>query len=163
MEKQLEKPTVDFSTIENCFKHIEYLEQVKKCETCLSGNTFEIIFRRDDSALLNKISYEGLNKLRSIQEVLTTYYAAENRKTGQTTRLVNEYIDRLFSGDKVIAKDHHDGSNRYIIGIIIKRLINEHNFTKCPNDHYQSNFEEGYYILKINYGTSEMKLSKIYY
>jgi len=60
----------------------------------------------------------------------------ELRATGKTTRLVDEYIQKLYSclNDYIEIKDHFNSfhSNKYLQDLIIKRLISEH-----PRDKYE--------------------------
>lgn len=58
------------------------------------------------------------------------------RRSGQTTRLVDKYIQDLFNGEEVYPRDNYTRSNSYsdiekqlvkrIMGIIANRLYSEH-------------------------------------
>ena len=50
------------------------------------------------------------------------------RRSGNTTRLVDWYIQRIFEGKEIKVIDHHDdyGNNLSLYNRIIKRLISEH-------------------------------------
>jgi len=52
-----------------------------------------------------------------------------NRRTGQTTRIVDDYIQELFTKGSITVVDNEDTYelNRRVTSIIKKRLIVEHN------------------------------------
>lgn len=152
MEKQLEKPTVDFSTIENCFKHIEYIEQLENTEIVVARNRCKLNYRVKNQKRLGVIEYFKDNKLDAIRYALISYYYAKDRKTGRTTRLVNDYIEKLLSGEKIAPRDHWDceTSHKAIIAKIQDRLHAEHSFV--GNETEES-------VLNINWHSKEMYLT----
>lgn len=50
------------------------------------------------------------------------------RRTGRTTRLVDQYIQDLFNnpGKWIVMQDHHDNGNKHLFRIINRRLAIEH-------------------------------------
>lgn len=71
-------------------------------------------------------------ELKRIVSTLPLYYIDESaRRTGRTTRQVNEAIDSLFEGCRVIVRDHAENGNMHLankdlLKKIIRRLEVEH-------------------------------------
>ncbi len=65
------------------------------------------------------------------------------RRTGQTTRLIDEAIQEIFKGETWEARDHHmfgtnRQSNEYLFNGVIKRLTSEHNLVGVnPYDRFE--------------------------
>lgn len=79
----------------------------------------------NDNGIINRIRREG-----NVQEYENPF-SQFARRTGQTTRLVDAYIQSLFKGETVLVVDHHDfgrnyESNKYLYNKIVNRLCLEH-------------------------------------
>lgn len=80
-------------------------------------------------------SEEGARQLRKALEdldgelFLERPKTIEKRKIGNTTRLVDYYIQVLFRDGTTKIEDHYNGdkSNRILAGKIADRILNEHN------------------------------------
>ena len=67
-----------------------------------------------------RLSYNFENDLLGI--------VSPERRSGNTTRLVDWYIQKIFEGKNIETIDHHNeyGNNRSLYNRIIKRLLSEH-------------------------------------
>jgi hypothetical protein len=78
-------------------------------------------------------------------------YTEEKRRSGRTTRIVNNAIEQLFRGNTVHFLDHNnrkdEHSHRYALGTLKRRLREEH----FANVEVKWNYQEGYYELKLIY------------
>lgn len=82
----------------------------------------------------NKVPFET-DKIDALKQWMKQPYALDptDRRTGRTTRLADEYVQRLFKDRHVIVVDHwHEGKNgnhnedRRLLDIICRRLKMEH-------------------------------------
>lgn len=75
------------------------------------------------------------------------------RRTGQTTRLIDEAIQIIFSGQVWIAKDHYMNgtehkANFYLFKGVVKRLENEHGLLN-PKAHDQFKLDYKQLTIKL--------------
>lgn len=79
------------------------------------------------------IQESGITTFKKIKEddnLIPTGIDEKNlRSTGRTTRLIDEYIQSLFNGEKIITYDHDKNfkSNKLLFDKILRRLEREHN------------------------------------
>jgi hypothetical protein len=76
-----------------------------------------------------------LNNVKDIKDLIKP-----GRRVGNTTRLLNYYIEELFTKGEIVVKDHHNSYviSKVLFNKIIKRLEFEHNFIK--NKHFSTNY-----------------------
>lgn len=84
-------------------------------------------FTKDGQVMAN-----GLNEFISRNTYSEKVFSVAGRRSGRTTRLVDDIIQKLFNGEIVTIADHYmDGkdkdANNYLIMKVLDRLASEHN------------------------------------
>ena len=82
--------------------------------------------QRTDNYIPSPLKREGRTE-KSIEEI-TDLQDINIRRTGRTTRLVNEYIERLFKEHTIIVRDHYPTqlASKYMANMLKKRMEFEH-------------------------------------
>lgn len=107
----------------------------------------------------NDFECKLLSDVNDNSEIYTNgvLFNLEERCTGQSTRLIDEYIQRLFKGEEIIVKDHINNtkSNKKLFDKILKRLNSEHYIAQS-----ESNYETRFTFAVCNPHSLRIKLKK---
>lgn len=101
-------------------------------------------------------------KIKEIENLIPTGIDEKDlRRTGRTTRLIDDYIQQLFSGKEVLVLDHNKKINKSMCATIIERLKNEHGIFEDSVVGNPNNREGyGYVIRNLSKGILKLQEGK---
>jgi hypothetical protein len=117
--------------MENWFNHDNHEVYIKFCKQMENKTIDDLLNYHQKIEEESKYENIYLNNVNLIKP---------GRRVGNTTRLLNYYIEELFTKGEIVVKDHHNSYviSKVLFNKIIKRLEFEHNFIK--NKHFSINY-----------------------